>query len=49
MALIDNIRSIRMEPYDYPLDDARIAKFPVEPRDASQLLLYKGGELSHTR
>jgi S-adenosylmethionine:tRNA ribosyltransferase-isomerase len=48
MALIDTIRSIRMEPYDYSLDDARIAKFPVEPRDASQLLLYKGGELSHT-
>ncbi len=49
MKLIDSIRGIRMEPYDYPLDESRIAKFPVEPRDASQLLLYKGGELAHTR
>lgn len=49
MTLIDSIRGIRMEPYDYPLDESRIAKFPVEPRDASQLLLYKGGELAHTR
>lgn len=48
MALIDDVRSIRMEPYDYPLDEARIAKFPVEPRDASKLLLYQGGTLSHT-
>lgn len=49
MTLIDAIRGIRMEPYDYPLDEARIAKFPVEPRDSSKLLLYQGGALSHTR
>lgn len=37
-----------MEPYDYPLEEDRIAKFPVEPRDSSKLLLYDSGALSHT-
>lgn len=49
MALIDDIRSIHMEPYDYLLDEARIAKYPVEPRDSSRLLLYQSGSLSHSR
>ncbi len=49
MSLLETIRSIHMEPYDYPLEEDRIAKFPVEPRDSSKLLLYRSGSLSHTR
>lgn len=49
MSLLETIRSIHMEPYDYPLEEDRIAKFPVEPRDSSNLLLYRSGLLSHTR
>jgi len=48
MSLIETIRSIHMEPYNYPLEEDRIAKFPVEPRDSSKLLLYRSGILSHT-
>lgn len=46
--LIDIIKSIRIEDYDYKLDDERIAKYPVEPRDSSKLLLYKKGHISET-
>ena len=46
--LIDKIKSIRIEDFEYHLDDERIAKFPVEPRDSSKLLLYKKGHISET-
>ena len=39
---------IRIEEYDYPLPDERIAKFPVPGRDTSKLLLYRGGKISET-
>jgi S-adenosylmethionine:tRNA ribosyltransferase-isomerase len=32
--------------YDYPLPDDRIAQFPLEKRDHSKLLIYKGGVVS---
>ena len=37
---------IRIEDYDYPLPDERIAKFPLQQRDGSQLLVYKEGAIS---
>lgn len=46
--LLEKIKTIRIEDYAYPLPDERIAKFPVEPRDSSKLLLYKNGEVSQT-
>jgi len=46
--LLRNIQSIRIEDFAYPLPDERIAKFPVEPRDASKLLLYKHGSIGET-
>lgn len=46
--LLERIKSIRIEDYAYPLEDERIAKFPVEPRDSSKLLLYKKGFVSET-
>ena len=47
MSLLETIRSIHMEPYDYPLEEDRIAKFPVEPRDSSNLLLYRSGSFAY--
>lgn len=46
--LLHNIQKIRIEDYAYPLPDERIAKFPVEPRDSSKLLLYKQGAIDET-
>ena len=39
-------KQIRIEEYDYPLPDERIAKFPLAERDSSKLLVYRGGEVS---
>ena len=41
-------RHIRIEDYDYPLPDERIAKFPLAQRDSSKLLIYRHGLLSDT-
>jgi S-adenosylmethionine:tRNA ribosyltransferase-isomerase len=37
------IPDIRIEDYNYPLTDDRIAKYPLSQRDASKLLIYKDG------
>lgn len=42
------IPEIHIEDYNYGLEDSRIAKYPLPERDASKLLHYKGGEVSHT-
>lgn len=38
-------QDIRIEDYDYPLPDERIAKFPLTRRDNSRLLLYNEGAI----
>ncbi len=38
----------RIEEFDYPLTDERIAKFPLSKRDESKLLLYRNGEIGET-
>ena len=38
------IPDIRIEDYNYPLPDERIAKYPLPQRDASKLLVYKDGK-----
>ncbi len=39
------IPEIRIEDFNYPLPDERIAKYPLAERDSSKLLIYKGGEI----
>ena len=40
------IQEIAIAEYDYPLPDERIAKYPLEQRDSSKLLLYNKGVVS---
>ncbi len=44
MALIDDIRALRIADYDYPLPDERIAKHPLAQREQCKLLYYKCGQ-----
>ena len=37
------IPDIKIQDYDYPLPDARIAKYPLPQRDSSKLLKYRDG------
>ena len=41
-------QDIRIEEYDYPLPDERIAKYPLARRDESKLLLYRDGQVGET-
>lgn len=42
------IPEIHIEDYSYPLLDERIAKYPLEQRDASKLLIYRDGNVDET-
>ena len=39
-------KHIQIADYNYPLPDYRIAKFPLEQRDQSKLLIYNKGKVS---
>ena len=49
MMMTTETKQIRMEDYDYPLPDERIAKFPLAKRDESKLLLYRKGEIEENQ
>jgi S-adenosylmethionine:tRNA ribosyltransferase-isomerase len=38
----------RLSDYDYVLPEAAIAQKPIEPRDASKLLVLNSGAISHS-
>ena len=44
--MLSNLKDIRIEDYDYPLPDERIARYPLAERDHSKLLFLNGGQLS---
>ena len=44
-----NTKEIRIEEYDYPLPDERIAKFPLPKRDESKLLVYRQGAIEESQ
>ena len=39
-------KHIKISDFNYELPDSRIAKFPLEERDHSKLLIYNHGKLS---
>ncbi len=41
--------TLRIEDFTYELPDEKIAKYPLEVRDASKLLVYKGGVISEDK
>ncbi len=41
-------RYIDINDYSYELPDERIAKFPLEERSSSKLLVYRGGEITQS-
>ncbi len=41
-----DVKNIKIEEFNYPLPDERIAKHPLEQRDKCKLLLRKDGEIS---
>ena len=41
-------QDIAIEDFTYELPDERIAKFPIEKRDESKLLLYDKANITHT-
>ena len=44
---IEEIKDIRIEDFDYPLPDERIAKHPLADRDSCKLLRFADGKTSH--
>ena len=46
--MTNRTQQIRIEEFDYPLPDERIAKFPLTKRDESKLLLYRDGKVSES-
>lgn len=45
---MEDTKHIKINDYDYPLPDERIAKFPLAQRDQSKLLVYNNGNVSQS-
>jgi S-adenosylmethionine:tRNA ribosyltransferase-isomerase len=48
MASEVNPRNLQIQSYTYELPEERVAKYPLEDRDASRLLIYKDGNISES-
>jgi S-adenosylmethionine:tRNA ribosyltransferase-isomerase len=46
---MNDVRKIRIKDYNYFLPDEKIAKFPLDKRDESKLLVYQNGAISEKR
>ncbi|MCF2446340.1 S-adenosylmethionine:tRNA ribosyltransferase-isomerase [Dyadobacter sp. CY345] len=44
---LEKAESLRIESFDYDLPDNRIARYPLDPRDSSKLLIYNQGVIEH--
>lgn len=44
---LEAAESIRLEDFIYDMPDEKIAKYPLEQRDQSKLMIYKNGEIAH--
>lgn len=40
-----DVKKIRIDDFDYPLPEERIAKYPLEERDHSKLLVWRNSTL----
>ncbi len=45
MTTLDKVRSLRIENYNYPLPDERIAKHPLAQREQCKVLMYKDNSI----
>jgi S-adenosylmethionine:tRNA ribosyltransferase-isomerase len=45
--MIKAVKDISVESFNYSLPEERIAKFPLQKRDESRLLVYQHGNISH--
>lgn len=43
------MEKILIDDFNYPLPDERIAKYPLEERDSSKLLVYRSGQITEDR
>jgi S-adenosylmethionine:tRNA ribosyltransferase-isomerase len=43
--MLEDIKRIRIEDYTYPLEQERIAQYPLEQRDQSKLMIAKEGQI----
>lgn len=46
---MSDVNTLLLSQFQYDLPDSRIARFPLPRRDASKLLVYRGGQISHQR
>ena len=46
---METVKHIKIQDYNYPLPDERIAKFPLPERDHSKLLVYDKGEIKEDK
>lgn len=44
--MLSELKEIRIDDYNYPLPEERIARFPMDQRDHSKLLCLKGDQIS---